>query len=209
MEKTVAAISTANGTGGVGIIRISGENAKEVADNVFVSVSNKKIKEMNGYTATFGKVYDDGELIDEAIALVFNAPHSYTGEDVVEISCHGGLYVTKKVLRAVLKNGASPAEAGEFTKRAFLNGRLGLTEAEAVMDIISARGEQSAKAALSCMEGNLRKRINAVRDNLVSIAAHLSAWADYPEEDIPEIDTDNLADCLENCRLKLMMREKS
>ena len=203
MEKTVAAISTANGTGGVGIIRISGENAKEVADNVFVSVSNKKIKEMNGYTATFGKVYDDGELIDEAIALVFNAPHSYTGEDVVEISCHGGLYVTKKVLRAVLKNGASPAEAGEFTKRAFLNGRLGLTEAEAVMDIISARGEQSAKAALSCMEGNLRKRINAVRDNLVSIAAHLSAWADYPEEDIPEIDTDNLADSLENCRLKL------
>ena len=132
MEKTVAAISTANGTGGVGIIRISGENAKEVADNVFVSVSNKKIKEMNGYTATFGKVYDDGELIDEAIALVFNAPHSYTGEDVVEISCHGGLYVTKKVLRAVLKNGASSAEAGEFTKRAFLNGRLGLTEAEAV-----------------------------------------------------------------------------
>ncbi len=203
MEKTVAAISTANGTGGVGIIRISGENAKEVADNVFVSVSNKKIKEMNGYTATFGKVYDDGEIIDEAIALVFNAPHSYTGEDVVEISCHGGLYVTKKVLRAVLKNGASPAEAGEFTKRAFLNGRLGLTEAEAVMDIISARGEQSAKAALSCMEGNLRKRINAVRDNLVSIAAHLSAWADYPEEDIPEIDTDNLADSLENCRLKL------
>ncbi|MGN0470177.1 MAG: tRNA uridine-5-carboxymethylaminomethyl(34) synthesis GTPase MnmE, partial [Acutalibacteraceae bacterium] len=139
-ERTIAAIATANGIGGVGVIRISGENSKQVAEKVFKSVSDKKITEMKGYTATYGKVYDGDELIDEAVALVFNAPHSYTGEDVVEISCHGGMYVTKRVLRAVLKNGAVSAEAGEFTKRAFLNGKMGLTEAESVMDIISARG---------------------------------------------------------------------
>lgn len=152
MEKTIAAISTANGVGGMGVIRISGENAKGVAQKVFRSVSDKKISEMAGYTASYGKIYDGEEMIDEAVVLVFQAPHSYTGEDVVEISCHGGLYITKRVLRAVLKNGAVSAEPGEFTKRAFLNGKLGLTEAEAVIDIISARGAQSAKAALSCME---------------------------------------------------------
>ncbi|MBQ1658250.1 MAG: tRNA uridine-5-carboxymethylaminomethyl(34) synthesis GTPase MnmE, partial [Clostridia bacterium] len=113
------------------------------------------------------------------------------------------LYVTKRVLRAVLKNGAVPAEAGEFTKRAFLNGKLGLTEAEAVMDIISAKGSQSARAALSCMEGKLRQRIDSVRDTLINTAAHLSAWADYPEEDIPEVDTDNLTSSLSVCRDEL------
>ena len=175
MEKTIAAISTANGVGGIGVIRISGENALTVADRVFRSVTNKKIENMKGYTAAYGHIYDDDELIDEAVALVFKAPHSYTGEDVVELSCHGGMYVTKRVLRAVLKNGAASAEPGEFTKRAFLCGKMGLTEAEAVMNIISARGAQSAKAALSCMEGKLRKRIDNVRDDLINTAAHLSA----------------------------------
>ncbi len=203
MEKTIAAISTANGVGGIGVIRISGENALSVAEKVFRSITDKKITEMKGYTAAYGRVYDDGEPIDEAVALVFRAPHSYTGEDVVELSCHGGLYVTKRVLRAVLKNGAFPAEAGEFTKRAFLNGKMGLTEAEAVMDIISARGSQSAKAALACMEGKLRERIDSVRNRLVNTAAHLSAWADYPEEDIPEVDTSNLTQTLNECRDEL------
>ena len=138
MEKTIAAISTANGLGGIGVIRISGEKALSVAESVFRSVTGKKIAEMKGYTAAYGKVYDQNEAIDEAVALVFRAPHSYTGEDVVELSCHGGLYVTKRVLRAVLQSGAEPAQAGEFTKRAFLNGKTGLIEAEAVMNIISA-----------------------------------------------------------------------
>lgn len=203
MEKTIAAISTANGIGGLGVIRISGENAIATADKIFVSVSGKKLSQLKGYTAAYGKIYDGDELIDEAVVLVFRAPHSYTGEDVAEISCHGGLYVTKRVLRAVLKNGAVPAEAGEFTKRAFLNGKLGLTEAEAVMDIISAKGSQSARAALSCMEGKLRQRIDSVRDTLINTAAHLSAWADYPEEDIPEVDTDNLTSSLSVCRDEL------
>ena len=203
MEKTIAAISTANGTGGMGVIRISGENACEVAQRVFRSVSNKDITKMQGYTATFGMVFDGDEKIDEAVALVFKAPHSYTGEDVVEISCHGGLYVTKRVLRAVLKNGAVSAQPGEFTKRAFLNGKMGLTEAEAVMDIISARGKQSAKAALSCMEGRLRQRIDAVKDILVTTAAHLSAWADYPEDDIPQVENSSLISSLGQCAKEL------
>ena len=203
MEKTISAISTANGIGGIGVIRISGESAIETADRVFKAASGKKLCELKGYTAAYGKICDEGEEIDEAVALVFRAPHSYTGEDVVELSCHGGLYVTKRVLRVVLKNGASPAEAGEFTKRAFLNGKTGLTEAEAVMDIISARGAQSARAALSCMEGKLRKRIDTVRDRLVNTAAHLSAWADYPEEDIPEVSADTLIETLSECRKEL------
>ena len=203
MEKTISAISTANGIGGIGVIRISGQSAIETADRVFKAASGKKLCELKGYTAAYGKICDEGEEIDEAVALVFRAPHSYTGEDVVELSCHGGLYVTKRVLRVVLKNGAYPAEAGEFTKRAFLNGKTGLTEAEAVMDIISARGAQSARAALSCMEGKLRKRIDTVRDRLVNTAAHLSAWADYPEEDIPEVSADTLIETLSECRKEL------
>ena len=127
MEDTIAAISTPNGVGGMGVIRISGENALEVARKIFVSVSDKKITEMKGYTASYGKVIDDGEVLDEAVALVFRAPMSYTGEDVVELSCHGGMYITRRVLRAVLSHGARPAEGGEFTKRALLNGKLGLT----------------------------------------------------------------------------------
>ena len=118
MEKTIAAISTPNGAGGMGVIRISGENALAVAESVFSSVSGKKISEMKGYTASFGKIMDDDEMIDEAVALVFRAPHSYTGEDVVEISCHGGMYVTRRVLRAVISHGAAPAGPGERGLRA-------------------------------------------------------------------------------------------
>ena len=203
MENTIAAISTPNGIGGMGVIRISGEGALKTAENIFVSVSGKKITEMKGYTSSFGKIIDNGEIIDEAVALVFRAPHSYTGEDVVELSCHGGMYVTRRVLRAVLSHGAKPAQGGEFTKRAFLNGKMGLTEAESVMDIISASGSQSARAAMYTMEGSLRKRIDTVRSDLLELAAHLAAWADYPEEEIPEIDEDQLRNGLEKCRKEL------
>lgn len=204
MEHTIAAISTPNGPGGMGVIRISGEKALAVAESVFESVSGKKITEMKGYTAAYGKIKDGEELIDEAVVLVFREPHSYTGEDVVEISCHGGMYITKRVLRAVLSHGAKPAQGGEFTKRAFLNGKMGLTEAESVMDLISATGAQSARAAVSAMEGNLRKRIDSVRDELITLAAHLSAWADYPEDEIPEIDETELRTGLEKCQKELV-----
>lgn len=193
-EKTIAAISTAQGEGGIGVIRISGENALEIADKIFININNKKITEMKGYTAAFGKICHNGEEIDEAVALVFRAPHSYTGEDVVELSCHGGIYLTKQVLRAAISAGAEPAQAGEFTKRAFLNGKIDLTEAEAVIDLISAKSRSAARAALFVKDGALRKKIDNVKDNLLSLAAHLSAWADYPEEDIAKVTDDMIFD---------------
>ena len=192
MNTTIAAICTAQGEGGIGVIRISGENAFEIADKVFKNINNKKVVDMKGYTAAFGKVFDGGEEIDEAVVLVYRAPHSYTGENVVEISCHGGVFITKQVLRAVLNNGAVPAQAGEFTKRAFLNGKIDLTEAEAVIDIISAKSRSAARAALFVKDGVLRRKIDRVKENLLTQAAHLSAWADYPEEDIAEVSDDEL-----------------
>lgn len=197
---TIAAISTANGPGGIGVIRISGEDAFNIGDKVFKNINGKKISEMSGYTAAYGNVYDNDEKIDEAVATVFRAPHSYTGENVLEISCHGGMYVTKQVLRAVINAGATPAQAGEFTQRAFLNGKMDLSEAEAVMDIISAKGKTEARAALACREGKISKEIFKINDILVTSAAHLSAWADYPEEDIPQVDNDNLKKNLTNAK---------
>lgn len=197
---TIAAISTANGPGGIGVIRISGEDAFNIGDKVFKNINGKKISEMSGYTAAYGNVYDNDEKIDEAVATVFRAPHSYTGENVLEISCHGGMYVTKQVLRAVINAGAQPAQAGEFTQRAFLNGKMDLSEAEAVMDIISAKGKTEARAALACREGKISKEIFKINDILVTSAAHLSAWADYPEEDIPQVDNDNLKKNLTNAK---------
>ena len=197
-EKTIAAISTAQGEGGIGVIRISGDNALEIADKVFKSINNKKITEMKGYTAAFGKVCHNNEEIDEAVALVFRAPHSYTGEDVVEISCHGGIYITRQVLRAVLDSGATPAQAGEFTKRAFLNGKIDLTEAEAVIDIITAKSKSAARAALFVKDGALRKKIDGIKEELLTITSHLSAWADYPEEDIADVTDDMISDTCDN-----------
>ena len=200
---TIAAISTAQGEGGVGVIRISGSDAIATADKVFQNINNRKLCDMRGYTAAFGKVFSNGEPLDEAVALIFRAPHSYTGEDVVELSCHGGVYITQQVLRAVIEAGASPAQAGEFTKRAFLNGKLDLTEAEAVADIISAKSRSAARAALSVKDGVLRKRIYKVKGELLSLAAHLSAWADYPEEDIPEVTDDMISNTCQAAQTEL------
>ena len=200
---TIAAISTAQGEGGIGVIRVSGNGAIEIADRVFRNINNKKLADMKGYTAAFGSVVFEGEKIDEAVALVFRAPHSYTGEDVVEFSCHGGMFITKQVLRAVLVAGAVPAEAGEFTKRAFLNGKVDLTEAEAVIDIISAKSRSAARSAICVKEGALRKKITAVKDELLTLTAHLSAWADYPEEDIAEVSEDDILVTCEKAEVTL------
>lgn len=189
---TVAAISTGKAPGGIGIVRISGENAISIADKVFSSFGGKKLCEIPGYSALYGKAFDKSGNIDNVVALVFRAPKSYTGEDVVEISCHGGLFVTDKVLKAVLSAGAIPAEAGEFTKRAFLNGKMDLTSAESVMNIISAQGEQAEKIALGVLEGRLFKEIKKINDKLVYDMALLSAWVDYPYEEIEDLSENNL-----------------
>ena len=193
-NSTIAAISTAQGEGGIDVIRISGSRAIEIADKVFKSVNSKKLRGLKGYSAAFGHIVKDGEIIDECVATVFREPKSYTGEDVVELSCHGGLFITREVLRIVLGEGAILAQAGEFTKRAFLNGKMDLTEAEAVADIISAKSKTAARAALCAKEGALWNKIEAVKNKLVATAAHLSAWADYPEEDIEEVSTDSLSE---------------
>ncbi len=203
-NKTIAAISTAQGEGGIGVIRISGADSAQIADTVFRSFHGKRLSDMKGYTAAFGKIVNQNEEeVDEAVALVFKAPHSYTGEDVVELSCHGGVYITKQVLRAVLDAGAVPAQAGEFTKRAFLNGKIDLTEAEAVIDIITAKSKSAVRAALCVKDGVLRTKINAVKDDLLAIVAHLSAWADYPEEDIAEVSDDMIFDVCKTSKTAL------
>lgn len=202
-NKTICAISTAQGEGGIGVIRVSGENSIEICDRVFKSVSGKKLSEMKGYTSAFGHAYKNEEKIDEVIALVFREPNSYTGENVVELSCHGGIFITKEVLRAVIEAGAVPAQAGEFTKRAFLNGKLDLTEAEAVIDIISAKGKSAARAAILAKDGVLWRRIEKIKNTLINTAAHLSAWVDYPEEDIEEITEESLFFKFEECMFEL------
>ena len=197
---TIAAVSTPNAVGGLAVIRISGEKALDVAEAVFRPAGGKRVKDMQGYTCAYGDAYDGDEHIDDCILTVFRAPHSYTGEDTAEISCHGGLFVSKKILRAILKNGADNAEAGEFTKRAFLNGKLDLTQAEAVMDIISAKGEKELKMAESLREGAAFRTARKCSDKLMKILGDLAAWADYPEEDIPEVEPENLMTELKEVR---------
>ena len=188
----IAAISTPNAPGGIAVIRISGDTAFEVADAVFRSVNGKKACEMSGYTCAYGFAYDGDERIDDCILTVFRAPNSYTGENVAEISCHGGLYVTKRILRTVLENGAETASAGEFTKRAFINGKIDLTQAEAVMDIISAKGEKELKMAEILREGAAFKKSQSAKEKLIKVLGDLAAWADYPEDDIPEVEPETL-----------------
>lgn len=200
--KTIAAISTAPAVGGIGVIRISGEQAIEIAQSVFRPLSTKKsLSEMKGYTAAFGFVYaPDNTKLDECVALVFRAPHSYTGENVVELSCHGGLFLLKKVLEAVYAAGAVPAEAGEFTKRAFLNKKIDLTEAEAVASIIAAHSDASAAAALSAKEGALFQTIQKITSDLVLLSAHLAAWTDYPDDDIDALGFEQLEKSLRDTK---------
>ncbi len=189
---TIAAISTGRAPGGIGVVRISGEDAINIGDKIFSSFGGKKLCDIDGYSALYGKARDKDGDIDTVVALLFRAPKSYTGENVVEISCHGGLLVTDKVLKAAFEAGAVPAEAGEFTKRAFLNGKMDLTSAESVMNVISAQGEQAEKIALGVLEGRLFKEIKGITDKLVYDMALLSAWVDYPYEEIEDLSENNL-----------------
>lgn len=188
--KTIAAVSTPPGTGGIGIVRISGDDAVAVADRVFVSKSGRKLSDLKGYSALLGEVYYNGEPVDTCVALVFRSPKSYTGEDVAELSVHGGSFVVKKVLRAVLSAGAEPAGPGEFTKRAFLNGKKDLSSAEAVMNVISASGEAALRASKQALDGNVSRETKRIADELVGISASLAIWTDSPDDDMFGIDTE-------------------
>lgn len=191
--KTIAAISTAQAPGGIGIVRISGPGAFEVADRVFRAKSGGRLAGCRGYTAKLGGAFaGSGEKLDDVVALVFRGPKSYTGEDVVELSCHGGLYITRRLLREVLAAGAVLAGPGEFTRRAYLNGKLDLAQAESVMQRIGASGEQAARAAQAVGDGALSRKIGAIREDLKGTAAHLAVWADFPDEGVPEVENEAL-----------------
>ena len=194
MSHTIAAIVTPAAPAGIGVIRLSGDDAIAVACRVFRAADPARaLDKLSGYTAAYGHVYDQDGDIDDCVALVFRAPHSYTGEDTVELSCHGGLYLLQRVLRACLAAGAQPAGAGEFTRRAFIGGKMDLTGAESVMELIAADGRLAARTALAAREGATYRRLQKVKENLLAVAAQFGAFVDYPDEDIPELRTDTLA----------------
>lgn len=184
---TIAAIATPNAAGGISMIRISGPKAVQIADKIFQPLSGQPLSERKGYTGAYGTAYDEQGEIDNLIAFVYRAPKSYTGEEVVELSCHGGIIVTRRLLRAVLDAGARLADPGEFTKRAFLNGKMTLTQAESVMDLVNSQSEQAARCAVAALDGALYRRIAEIRERLVAQTAHITAWIDFPEEDVDAV----------------------
>ncbi len=189
----IAALSTPSAPAGLGVLRVSGRDAIGVASRVFRPARpDRSLDRLPGYTAAFGHVADGEGDIDECVALVFRAPHSYTGEDVVELSCHGGPYLLQRTLRALLDAGARPAGPGEFTRRAFLNGKMDLTGAEAVMGLIAADGRLAARTALAAKEGAVYRRVEAVIGTLVEAQAAFSAYVDFPDDDIPELTPEAL-----------------
>ena len=187
IEDTIAAIATAPGEGGIGIIRISGEKSLQVAQSIFKSKSGKMIKDYNARTLIYGTVVDNEKVIDEVLVAYMKGPNSYTAEDVIEINCHGGFISVKKILELILSKGVRLAEAGEFTKRAFLNGRIDLSQAEAIIDVIKSKTDMAHEVAQSQLEGSLAKKIKDLRMNVTEVLAHLEVSIDFAEEDVEEI----------------------
>ena len=188
VEDTIAAVSTPVGEGGIGIVRISGAKALKIADGIFVSKNGKKPSDYGTYTVHYGHIAN----IDEVLLTVMRAPKSYTKEDIVEINCHGGIQAVKKIFNLVIERGARVAQPGEFTKRAFLNGRIDLAQAEAVLDVIRAKTEGSLKSAVGQLEGSLSKDVSAMLDVLAGIASHIEASIDFPDEELDIIKEEAL-----------------
>ncbi|MCL1867199.1 MAG: 50S ribosome-binding GTPase, partial [Oscillospiraceae bacterium] len=217
--QTVAAISTSNNaSSGVAMIRISGDDAFTVAGKVFIPENGKSVQEMRGYTAAYGKIVgvngdccDESETteIDDGVLLIFRAPKSYTGENVAEITCHGGVYVARRVLSACLDAGAALAGAGEFTKRAVLNGKMSLTEAESVFDVINAANEQYLACASAQKSGALFRRVGEISEKILGVSAHIAAWVDYHDEGLDSFETSSHIGQLADCRLQLSLLLKS
>ena len=185
---TIAAISTSSGEGGIGIVRLSGKRALAIADKIFISHSGQRVADFGSYTMHYGKIYDQGKAIDEVLLSIMRKPKSYTRENVVEINCHGGCVALRKVLELTLAQGARLAGPGEFTKRAFLNGRIDLAQAEAVIDIIRAKTDSALRLSLGQLNGGLSKEINKIRRGLLGILVYLEAGIDFPEEGLPQQD---------------------
>ena len=191
---TIAALSSPSGKGGVAVIRISGAEAFTVAERVFVSASGKSVAELKPNFMTYGKIIFDGNAIDDGLLVKFCAPRSFTGEDTVEINCHGGIYITQKVLSAVLSAGARPAEAGEFTRRAFVNGKMSLTQAEALGSLLEAKNDEQINLSRSVMGGKIKQATDALYHKMTALVASVYANVDYPEEDLADMTNDEMTE---------------
>ncbi len=202
-EDTIAALSTPYGTGGIGVIRVSGDSAFEVSGKLFRST--RSMEEIASHTVTYGKIVDPeiDEHVDEVLLLKMKKPNTFTREDVVEIHCHGGIVVINRVMELLFKYGARPAEAGEFTKRAFLNGRIDLSQAEAIIDLINSKTVESSRAAVSHLEGRLSNKLKLLRGDLVELLAHIEVTVDYPEHDIEEITGEKVYESLKKIKAEL------
>ncbi|MBP1553808.1 MAG: tRNA uridine-5-carboxymethylaminomethyl(34) synthesis GTPase MnmE, partial [Oscillospiraceae bacterium] len=204
MSNCIAAMATAPGKASLCVVRISGDDAYKVAKKVFVPINkDKDVEKQKGYTALFGHFCRKGKEIDQAVALFFAAPKSYTGENVVEISCHGGSAIANQLLKACYEAGAQPAQAGEFTKRAFLNGKMSITQAEAVIEMINATSSQALTAAKSALEGHLYQKAKAVRDDLLVLVGHITAYTDFPEEAVEEVTNEEIDGILKSTKAEL------
>lgn len=202
LTQVIAAVSTPPGKGGVAIIRMSGEGAFEIADRVFFPLSGRRFSECKPREQIYGNIIEDGEKIDDVLATRFPAPHSYTGEDTVEIGCHGGILVTRTVLEALLRAGAASATAGEFTRRAFINGRLTLTEAEAISDLLEARSREMLRLSGGDSRARLTGKVAEIRSSLVSLMSSIYARIDYPDEDLGDFTDGEVLSSLYNIKVE-------
>ncbi len=205
---TICAIATAKATAAIGVIRVSGQDAFDICDR-FIKMKTKPLSQTPSGVLRMGRVFDGERVIDEVLCAVFCAPNSYTGENIVEINCHGGIAILERVLKLLIKNGARQAEAGEFTKRAFLNGKLDLVEAEAVGDLIHSTSALEASLALDRMSGGLSKKFNEIYDALVSVNTDILAYIDFPDEGLVDVDTESVIGTLWGVYDKLCRLEKS
>ena len=203
---TIVAISTAPAIGGIGIIRISGKDSFNILGKIFIPKKPQKIEEINGYTIKYGSIVEKetNRVIDEVLVSYFKEPKSYTTENMCEINSHGGIVVLREILELCLKNGARLAEPGEFTKRAFINGRIDLTQAEAIIDIINAKTTREARESANQLKGSLSKKINGIRDELLNVMTIIEANIDYPEYDVEEITNKQIEETLENVKMNLI-----
>lgn len=200
MEHTIAAIATSTmSSGGISVIRLSGEDAIKIADKIFKSVKGIKLTDVASHTVHYGHIVSNEKVIDEVLVIVMRAPNTYTREDVVEIDCHGGILVTRKVLEACIDAGASPAQPGEFTKRAFLNGRIDLSQAEAVIDVINSKNDYALKSSVNQLDGVLSRKIRKIREIIINHVAYIEAALDDPEHITLDNYVDNVKNDVDNC----------
>ena len=206
---TIASISTARGIGRIGIIKISRKKSFEILEKIFKPKKQEKIEDIKGYTIKYGHIVEEDKIIDEVLVSYFKAPKSYTAEDMCEINSHGGNLIVKKILELCLKNGAELAEPGEFTKRAFLNGRIDLAQAESVVDVINAKSEKEVKASIKQLEGELSKEIQKIKQEILDVLVNIEVSIDYPEYDVEEVQNKEILEMLESVENKLKKLEKT